>query len=144
MGEADAMRIGELADLVGVTTKTVRYYESRGGGGARAAHPARARGGGGQAVERLGFIRDAQATGLSLTEIASILELKDHGDRSCEHTHALIDRHLAEIDEQIERLTEARRTLAEMAERAARVDPAECTDPHRCQVIDLAHDHATG
>lgn len=135
------MRIGELADLLGVTTKTVRYYESIGllpqadrtGSGYRSY--------GDEAVERLGFIRDAQATGLSLTEIASILELKDHGDRSCEHTHALIDRHLAEIDEQIERLTEARRTLAEMAARAARVDPAECTDPHRCQVIDLAHAH---
>ena len=47
----------------------------------------------------------------------------------------LLERHLTEIDEQIERLLVARTELLELAERARTLDPTSCTDPHRCQVI---------
>ena len=77
------MKIGELADRTGVTTKTVRYYESIG----LLAEPERTASGyrdyDTDAVERLCFVRDAQATGLSLAEIASVLELKAAGSTSC-------------------------------------------------------------
>jgi DNA-binding transcriptional MerR regulator len=129
------MRIGELAERGDVSTKTIRYYESIG----LLEEPPRTGGGyrsyGDDAVERLRFVRDAQASGLTLAEIASVLELKASGARSCEHTASLLDRHLAEVDAQIERLTAARAELAELAERARRLDPAACTDPNRCQVI---------
>jgi DNA-binding transcriptional MerR regulator len=130
------MRIGEVADRAGVTTKTIRYYESLG----LLAEPERTGSGyrsyDRDALDRLRFIRDAQATGLSLTEIRSILELKDRGQRSCEHTRSLLHRQIGEIDAQIVRLEEARRTLVELAARADHADPADCTDPHRCQVIE--------
>lgn len=129
------MRIGELASLGDVTAKTVRYYESIG----LLPEPKRTDAGyrdyGPDAVDRLRFIRDAQASGLTLSEIASVLELKGAGQRSCSHTASLLIRHLADIDDQIERLQAARSTLAELAERAARLDPSTCTDPNRCQVI---------
>jgi MerR family copper efflux transcriptional regulator len=129
------MRIGELASMADVSTKTVRYYESIG----LLTDPERTASGyrdyGNDALERLRFVRDAQASGLSLTEIASILELKDAGSRSCEHTAQLLGRHLAALDEQIARLVRARADLAVLAERAATLDPAGCTDPNRCQVI---------
>lgn len=129
------MRIGELAEAAGVTAKTVRYYEQIG------LMPAPGRTGtgyrnyDGALLERLRFIRDAQATGLSLTEIASVLELKDAGQGACDHTRALLAGHLAEIDRQIERLTVTRAALAALSERVAGLDPADCTDPARCQVI---------
>ncbi len=129
------MKIGEVAELGHVSTKTIRYYESIG----LLDEPARTASGyrdyDAGAVERLRFIRDAQSTGLTLAEIASVLELKGAGERSCQHTTALLRRHLDEIDAQIERLRAARRTLAQLADRAAALDPATCTDPHRCQVI---------
>ena len=129
------MRIGELAEATGTTTKTLRYYESIG----LLSVPERTESGyrsyRAPAVERVRFIRDAQASGLSLTEIRSILELKDAGEGSCAHTRSLLHRHLDELDEQIERLHEARRELAELAARADRLDPQACTDPNRCQVI---------
>lgn len=135
-GETDAMRIGEVAEQVGVSTKTVRYYEQLG----LLPEPERTASGyrayGDDTVDRLRFVRDAQATGLSLTEIHSILELKDHGERSCEHTRALLRRQIDDIDAQITRLSEARRTLVELAAHAAHADPADCIDPHRCQVIE--------
>ena len=130
------MRIGELAERAGVSTKTVRYYESLGllaepertGSGYRVYDPA--------ALDRLRFIRDAQATGLSLTEIRSILELKDHGERTCEHTRSLLHRQIDDIDARIAALTESRRTLVALAAHADAADPADCTDPHRCQIIE--------
>ena len=70
------MRIGELADHGSVSAKTVRYYESIG----LLKEPLRTASGyrdyDAAAVERLCFIRDAQASGLTLAEIASVLELK--------------------------------------------------------------------
>jgi DNA-binding transcriptional MerR regulator len=129
------MRIGELAELVGVSTKTIRYYESIG----LLVEPERTQSGyrdyTTDAVERLRFIRDAQSSGLTLAEIASVLELKQAGERSCAHTTALLERHLTEIDTQIERLTAARAALTELTSRARQMDPAGCTDPNRCQII---------
>ena len=129
------MKIGELGDRAGVTPKTIRYYEGLG----LLDEPARSASGyrdyDDEAIERLGFIRDAQASGLSLAEIASVLELKAAGRRSCSHTTELLERHLLEIDEQIARLHAARAGLQALAERARGLDPADCTDPNRCQVI---------
>lgn len=129
------MKIGELGEACGVTTKTIRYYESIG----LFDEPQRTASGyrdyGDDAVGRLRFIRDAQSTGLTLSEIASVLELKVAGEGSCAHTTALIASHLSAIDAQIEQLTAARQELAALATRAESLDPASCTDPNRCQVI---------
>lgn len=135
MAYSPMMRIGELANRVGVTAKTVRYYESIG----LLIEPDRTSSGyrsyDASAVERLGFIRDAQASGLTLAEIASVLELKGAGEISCTHTAELLERHVREIDEQVSRLQAARVQLADLASRAKSLDPAGCTDPNRCQVI---------
>ena len=129
------MRIGELAERTGVGARTIRYYESFGLLPEPERTPSGYRDYDAAAAERLRFVRDAQTTGLSLAEIKSVLELKDVGARSCDHTRALLERHLAEIDDQLERLQSARSELVALAERAGRLDPAACTDPHRCQVI---------
>jgi len=86
-------------------------------------------------VKELRTLNGAWGAGLTLTEIQSILELKGAGATSCEHTRAVLEQHLAALDEQVERLHRARRDLAALAERAAGLDPSECTDPNRCQVI---------
>lgn len=129
------MKIGELAEEAAVSTKTIRYYESIG------LLPEARRTESGyrdydrSATERLRFIRDAQATGLALAEIQSVLELTDTGRNSCAHTKALLERHLDELDGQIDRLVAAREELVQLAARAGSLDPASCTDPNRCQVI---------
>ena len=129
------MKIGELADRTGVTTKTIRYYENIG----LIPEPARAPNGyrdyQEQAVDRLQFIKDAQATGLTLTEISSILELRSEGHGTCDHAAALLEQHLTNLDHHIEELKQARTQLADLAERARTLDPEDCTDPVRCQTI---------
>jgi Predicted transcriptional regulators len=130
------MRIGEVAEQAAVTTKTIRYYESIGILPTPDRTPSGYRAYDATTLERLRFIRDAQATGLSLIEIKSILELKGQGERSCEHTRSLIHRQIDDIDVQIQRLEHARRELHELMERADRTHPADCVDEHRCQVIE--------
>ncbi len=129
------MKIGELAERCGVTAKTVRYYESIGLLDEPHRTPSGYRDYDDVAIERLRFVRDAQSTGLTLAEIASVLELKGAGERSCSHTVSLIEAHIASIDTQIDQLTHARRELSLLAKRAEALDPASCTDPNRCQVI---------
>jgi len=136
------MKIGELAETCGVTSKTVRYYESIGLVPAPERTPSGYRDYPTDAADRLHFIRDAQATGLTLTEIQSVLELKDAGATTCEHTQMLVDRHLHDLDEQIGRLQQARSELKALATRARSLDPADCTDSTRCQVITAATDQS--
>ncbi len=131
----DAMKIGELGGQAGMSAKTIRYYESIGLIDEPARTPSGYRDYDDGAVERLRFVRDAQATGLTLAEISSVLELKGSGERSCAHTTALIEAHVKAIDAQIAQLTAARQELASMAQRASSLDPSSCTDPNRCQVI---------
>ncbi len=129
------MKIGELAAQTGVPTKTIRYYEEidvlpppeRAANGYRSYGPG--------AVERLLFVRDARTTGLSLTEISSILSLRDQGESTCNHVLGLLETHLKEIDDHIKSLRKTRQQLASLTERARQLDPADCTDPHRCQTI---------
>lgn len=130
------MKIGELADRASVSTKTIRYYESIGLLPEPGRTPSGYRDYEVDAAERLRFIRDAQATGLTLAEIQSVLELKDAGRTSCAHTRSLLERHLGELDDQIARLVAAREELVQLADRAEALDPSACTDPNRCQVID--------
>jgi MerR family transcriptional regulator, copper efflux regulator len=72
-GLSGGMKIGELAQASGVTTETIRFYEKLGllPRSTRAANGYRSYGE--TMVERVKFIRTAQALGFSLSEIADIL-----------------------------------------------------------------------
>ena len=135
------MRIGELAERCDVSTKTIRFYESID----LLSEPARTASGyrdyDEEAVQRLQFIRDAQSSGLTLAEIASVLELKSSGQRTCEHTTDLVTQHIEAIDLQITQLKAARTELSILAQRAQSLDPSSCTDPNRCQVIEAGRSH---
>ena len=131
------MRVGELAATGGVTAKTVRYYEELG----LLAPPRRLANGyreyGPDAVDRLRFVRDAQAAGLTLAEAGSIITMKDEGRATCHHTRELLERHIADIDQQIASLLVAKGELTALSRRAESLDPADCIDPNRCQVLGL-------
>lgn len=138
MGYGADMKIGEIAQLAAVPTKTIRYYEEIG------LLPPAPRADNGyreydvSTAERLRFIKDAQSANLSLAEIHSILDMRDHGEKTCRHVIDLLERHLADIDRQIRTLRRTRKKLAEITERARQLDPADCTDPNRCQTIAAA------
>ncbi len=129
------MRIGELADRTGLSTKAIRYYEDIGilPEAARLDNGYRSYGTG--AVDRIGFIKDAQTAGLSLVEIQVVLELRDEGEQTCHHTISLLENHLSEVQQQLSELKRTEERISKMINEATSLDPANCNDPNRCQTI---------
>ena len=120
------MRIGKAASQAGVTAKTGRFWEDQ----HLLPHPARTAAGyrdyDPAIVERLAFIRHAQAAGLTLEHIRQVLDIRDGGQPPCVHVAGLIGRRLAEVETRLAELARARDQLAALAVRAAAQDPADC------------------
>jgi len=81
MADQMAFTIGDVAEAAGVGVETVRYYERRG----LVPQPGRGAGAyrryGKDHVDRIRFVKRAQALGFSLEEIQTLLELEDGTDR---------------------------------------------------------------
>lgn len=137
------VRIGEAADLAAVAAKTIRYYETIGllPPPARAANGYRNYGPG--ILERLAFIRAAQASGFTLGEIRSIVAFRNRGETPCAHVRTLIDQRAAEIDRRIADLQQMRAALTRLAKRARRLDPADCDAASICHIIPTTRRTAT-
>jgi MerR family copper efflux transcriptional regulator len=120
------MRIGEIAGRAGVPAKTIRFWEDQGLLPAPARTAAGYRDYGPAILERLAFIRHAQAAGLTLEHIRQVLGIRDGGQPPCEHVTGLIARRLGEVEARLAELARARDQLAALAGRAAAQDPADC------------------
>jgi DNA-binding transcriptional MerR regulator len=124
--EVRGLRVAELAEAVGVRPDTIRYYERAGLLPAPDRTAAGYRAYDGTAVDRLRFIQGAQRLGLRLADIRDLLAVRDTGTCPCEPAEQLLNRRLAEVDEEIARLTALR---AEMAAMAAAIPSADCPPP---------------
>lgn len=120
------MNVAALAEQVGVTAHTVRYYERAG----LIPPPRRAANGyrdyGPADLDRLRFIQGCQRLGLRLREIKSLLDVRETGACPCEPAADLMQRRVREIDAEIDQLRALR---AELSAIAARLPSADCPDP---------------
>ena len=73
------LRVGELAEAVGATSDTIRYYERAGLLPPPRRTPAGYRTYDVLAVDRLRFIQGAQRLGLRLADIRDLLSVRDTG-----------------------------------------------------------------
>jgi len=128
------MRIGEIADRAGVPAKTIRFWEDQ----RLLPPPARTSAGyrdyGPAILERLAFIRQAQAAGLTLEAIHQRHPGRGSGQPPCVHVTGLIARRLVEVEARLVELVRTRDQLAALAARAAAQDPADCRG--YCSIID--------
>ncbi|MDI3404439.1 MerR family transcriptional regulator [Streptomyces cavernicola] len=120
------MRIGELAERAGTSTRTLRYYESRG------LLPARRDGNGHRTYDEadlrlLRQIRTLQDFGFGLEETRPFVEClragHPQGD-SCPDSLAVYRRKLTELDALIGELTSVRAQVGEQLARAERARDA--------------------
>ncbi|WP_458040885.1 MULTISPECIES: heavy metal-responsive transcriptional regulator [Bacteria] len=129
------MRIGELADAAGTTTKTLRFYEEQG----LLPEPDRTQSGyrdySLESVARIDFVHRGQAAGLTLAQIRQVLDIRDGGDAPCEHVRGLLDQRLADIDAQLQHLVSLRETLAELRAEATSIDTESCAANQICQYL---------
>jgi DNA-binding transcriptional MerR regulator len=120
------MTVTVLARRSGLTADTVRYYDRVG----LLPPPPRTSAGyrryGEDALDRLRFIQGGQRLGLRLKEIRDLLEVRDSGTCPCGDAAVLLRQHIAEIDNEVARLSELRASLEQMA---SRIPSADCPDP---------------
>jgi DNA-binding transcriptional MerR regulator len=133
------LRIGEVAAATGLSVEALRFYERRGllGRPARTASGYRAYDA--SVVERLAFIKRAQAIGFSLDEIAEILEMRGRGEAPCQEVREAARRKLSELDE---RLRELRRYRNELARTLDDWDERGIEEGQFCGLIEHSHVHA--
>ena len=129
------MRIGELARRNGLAASAVRYYEQLGLLPAPSRTESGYRSYPDDTVDRLTFIRSAQAVGLTLAEVRQVLGVRDTGEAPCRVVTELIDRRYAEVRARISELQALERDLTQLRERAALLEPRDCDASGICHVI---------
>lgn len=106
------LKIGEVATQSGLSVKTIRYYEEiglltptveRADSGYRLFSP--------EVLNRLAFVKRAQALGLTLHEVQEILTVHDQGQRPCGEVRQHLESKIKAISEQIEALETLRSEL---------------------------------
>jgi DNA-binding transcriptional MerR regulator len=110
------LRVAELAAVVGVGADTIRYYEKVG----LLLAPARTSAGyrvyEADVVDRLQFIQGSQRLGLKLRDIKDLLAVRDTGVCPCGPAEELLRRRLADLDEEMARLSALREQMVAMVE----------------------------
>ncbi|TQF65916.1 heavy metal-responsive transcriptional regulator [Rhodococcus spelaei] len=130
------MRIGELADQSGVATRTLRFYEQSG----LLSEPVRTASGyrdyGPEFVERLHFIRRAQAAGLTLREVRDVLTIRDRGQAPCGQVVDLLSEHLEQVRGKILELITLESTLESLLDRAKLGGPHDAGSAGVCWILE--------
>jgi len=104
--------IGQLAKTAGVPTSTLRFYErtklltpaTRSDGNYRQYDSG--------SLERLRFIRAAQATGFSIEDIRELLSLTHSDEAPCDDVLSLMNNRLAEVRQRLKKLRHIERILS--------------------------------
>lgn len=129
------MTIGDAATSIGVSSKALRLWETKG-----LLPPAERTEAGYRLYsdEDLGvlrFIRQAKALDLTLGEIREILQLQRDDEVTCTRVVALLESHIAQIDSTISELTDLRRTL-DRARRTADEEHRRGAETVICHIIE--------
>ena len=110
------VQIGELADSLGITTRTIRYYEEIG----LMSPPDRLDGGmrvyAKDDVRRLKFILKLKELGITLKEmqeLADIYKVYKNPDKMMPRLLTILDKHINRIDEKISNLSSLRKDIVE-------------------------------
>ena len=119
------MTIGQLAEVAGVPTATVRYYERRG----LLAPPRRTRSGYrdyvGDAARRVRFIRRAQDLGFTLEEVEELLLLRVSDASTCEQVAAKARAKASDIQTRLDELSRLEAVLLHLADACASRTPTD-------------------
>ena len=118
------MRISELARKAGVGVETVRFYQRQGLLPVPRGDAPAGRRYGAEDLHRLRYIRQAQAAGFTLAEIAELIELHHSDDRPRAREMARV--RIAALDEQIAALQSAREALGRLVRDCARGGEGPC------------------
>ncbi len=109
-----------------MTAKTLRFYEQAGLLPEPERTPSGYRDYDEGVLDRLAFVKAAQAAGLTLARIREVIAVRDNTGPPCEHVVALLDALAADLDARIAELTALRDDLRRLRARARHLDLATC------------------
>jgi len=132
------MRIGEIAEQSGLSTKALRYYERVGLVEEPLRTPSGYRDYGESVLDRLRFIRSAQAAGLTLGEIKGVIAYRERGRPPCGHVLELIEGRATDLDRRIAELRSLRDDLRGLARRGRSLSPEACSPDLVCHILNPA------
>ncbi|THV37059.1 MerR family transcriptional regulator [Glycomyces buryatensis] len=118
--------VGKLAESVGVSADTIRYWEREGLLPPPERSPSGYRRYGESELDRARFVRTCQRAGLRLSDIADLLAVRDTGVCPCEPAEQHLERRIGEVTAEIARLEGLRHQLTLML-RA--VEEGDCGQP---------------
>jgi len=119
--KSEMVQIGELAKNLGITTRTIRYYEEIGlmgkndrqGGSTRIYNK--------DDMLRLKFILKLKTMGISLKEIEQLSDIFDINSRNFNKITPklieILDNHIAKVDEKMANLSSLRKDIVEYRKR---------------------------
>lgn len=124
------LTIGKVARQAGVNIQTVRYYERRGLLRPDDYRESGYRLYGGEAVKRLRFIKNAQALGFSLAQIAILLRLRVGPKTRCDQVRSRAEIQLRAVNEKLATLGAMKNALGGLVNACRR---RSATDP--CPIL---------
>lgn len=125
--------IGSLSRRLGVSPKTIRFYEQIGLLPEPERSAARYRLYSDDDAELVRFILKAKAAGFSLKEIGEILAVRRSGEMPCGHVVDLIHEKIAFLDQQLQAISAVRQGLAALEDRA---DAVQASAACVCAIIE--------
>ncbi len=131
--------IGRLAKTAGVNVQTVRYYERRKLLPPTSRMPSGYRLYSDEALRRLRFIRNAQALGFTLREIAELLNLRVSSAARCGDVKRKAQAKLAGVEEKARDLKALARALRSLTEACQTGQPTD-----RCPILNALEDERRG
>ncbi|WP_432455845.1 MULTISPECIES: Zn(2+)-responsive transcriptional regulator [unclassified Agarivorans] len=110
-------RIGELAKLSGLSVEALRFYERKGLLKTPAREANQYRIYSETDVARLRFVQRAKQSGLSIKDIAELLNLRERAEQvSCHDVSVLIEQKLVKVQQQLAQLQAFEATLRQLHE----------------------------
>lgn len=111
------MKIGQLAKQADCAVETIRYWEKEG----LLPQPYRSEGNyriyNEKHLRRLMFIRNCRSLDMSLTEIRTLLKLRDQPNESCHDINDLVDEHIQHVVRRISALQSLELELRNLRQR---------------------------
>lgn len=117
--------IGTLARAAGVPVSTLRYWEREGLLRPDGRTATNYRWYGRESLQRVRFIRTAQAIGFTLSDIRELLELQAGRTPRCRSVRSLIENRLVEVDRRVVELRSFHETLGSLLARCRRAAPED-------------------
>jgi Hg(II)-responsive transcriptional regulator len=110
------LSVGQVARQAGVNLETVRYYERRSLLAPAHRTPSGYRQYAPNTVQRIEFIKRAQALGFTLDEVADLLALSAENPGYCAAVKREADGVVGRIDQKLKELTRMRQALGELVD----------------------------